>query len=616
MSEKVQNNKPLLGYQSILLIIFIPLLFINAPLFSQKKASSKTVNTSSSKKANTINQKNLDFPPTKSDKVPIQIADVAPTIVEKNNIAPVMEKKEYTIVYAVGTNRAVSITINNGKLKNINLYRIEKNQELILLTTNTKSSDFPVYHNEDSFALHEEIIENNFLESSWDSNYFSQSPWVLIQVANSHGEILNNNILPILYKRNDWQQEYTVTFEKKNPDGSKMHRKFIIHKSKLVVQESLISHSNHNKSMDNSSHCFSIKLPISVLQNKNSGITVFNDTSDGGFYHLKGNKNSKFFLDVEKKNGEKKNNISINKINLWVKNHSMDKDLVTNIMYDKKFLLISTNTKENNRLILLKRKKDNLEIQYLNENLSESNNGHSLAILYDFQGLDVVKQQSLIFPVIKKIMPIGLMGKIKLLIIEFVKLLMDLTRNITPVLGFILFILLVKILAIAIQHFLYKRMGLERKHVFTSLLTKSKDDNNMLLSLVPTIIDLISISIVTTINSNSSIFVMEKFLWLNDFSGYDNLSFGFSRLQFKPLSLMAAGAMMLSSIVEQQDNLPENKKMELAGKIIQVVFVLLMSLLFNFCYCSTNVYWIFNGLLSIIYFLFFKRKRKVSYKKI
>ena len=626
MKKKVQGNKTYLLYQSMVLILFT---FIFNPFnvtYCKEKVLTKHPNGITIKKPLSANQKNTTAAVIKRNNAPIQAPELGDIIVEKH-VSPVcIEQKEHIVTYSVGKYRAVSLMITNGKLKKISLYRIGKNQELIALSDNIESINKKSYNLENGLSLYSKDLENNFLESSWDDEHFSNNPWIMINAQNTKGEIISTEKFSVLYKNTGKKgEEYTLTFEKKNHDGSKMHRQFIIGQSKLIIKESLVHPGNNAKVTDHTTHSFSVKVPLTIFQNKRNYLTIFNETSDGGLYNLKGNihkpflgieQQHGFLLDIERQNGEKKKNIPLEKINLLVKNYNKEGYLATNIMYDKKLLLINTNNQENHRLVLLRKKKESLEIQYVTENLPEINNVHILEILYDFQGLDVINEQSKMFPIIKKLMPIGIWGKIKLLIVTFVQWLMELTRKVSPILGFILFICLVKIIALAILHFLYKRTGVERKHLFSSLISKSKDNGNIFLSLLPGLIDIFSIGLVTSVSSNSSLFVMEKFLWIKDFSGYDNIALGFSKIHLTPLAVMAAASIMLSGMVESEDNNTGSKQIAIVGKIMQVIFIFLMSLLFNLFYCPTNLYWILSGIFSILYYLFFRRKRRVSYRKV
>jgi hypothetical protein len=492
----------------------------------------------------------------------VQPSVVVPIIINEANNNDEFLKFQYKTYNGI----IVNIIIYNGNIEFLNLSKEIKGKKSFIYNNKQNQQPFHI------FNLINKVAEqsNNFLESSLDEGIYKNSHWKLLEILDE-----NNN---------------KISQSQLNGSNKIIRIKFIKHHNKQDLFRTYILNNGFMEVEETSpieNHYFTIRNHLDLF-NK---LYVHNNNIDGGKYILKhnGERKNKFTLN------NNNNFVNLDKLNVFIKSNE-PKNNTFFTLWENKNLFMEVNPVDNNlsfnKSISLKKKNDHWVVEY--HNTGVENSIRKIKIIYDINRLDHISKYN--NPIINEVFSRGILDNVKLFLINNVRRVMDLTRKYNAMLGLIFLIIIIRILIMLLLIWLERRFGIKKRD---NILEIMMSQNGGIHALFVYFIDSFPIILFHSLNKNSSLFLMEPFLWIKDCSWEDPIQLGWRFFTLSPLPILTALAMNLNS----KDN-PFVVKKGLSYYGQEFFKIMFISFVFRYFSPISCIYFIIYNVINYIQMIF------------
>ena len=495
-----------------------------------------------------------------------------PTILEPS----IVENTFYNIYYETSDNVYVSIKFFNGTIESVDLLKNLGNR-YVNIYNNKNSVETPSH----VFNLISKISndDDKFFQSSLDEEHLQSCPWILDGIYDENNQI-------IYYSRNlrlNNKNKTSIVF-KKIHQSKVYYRTYNIDNKGIVVEEK----------GDFSHHHFTIKNSLDDL-NK---LYINNNNLDGGQYNVQylPKKKNKFLL-VNAHRGE----VALDKLNFLIEsNHPAKNSFFTLWENQKTFMMVQPVDNDScfNKSIFLNKKNHHWVLQYHNTGIK--NESRKLLIVYDMKKLDQIKQYDNYM--INYIFPKNTFDSIKIWSINQIKQLVKFCSNCNKVLILLLLMVVLRIIILLMAAWIRRRFNIVAKPSLFGFGAGETDTTTMLINFALMFLDFSPLIFFNIINNNSSVFVMEPFLWVNDFSWEDQVAWGWRFFTFSPLPFLTAASLFLNNENQQNKSLMGNR----SYYVVNGIFIGLFGCIFRYVFTPVNCsYFIIQNVLNYVYKTYF-----------
>ena len=476
--------------------------------------------------------------------------------------------------YQLSHQMEVKLLIYNGKIEFLEIMKSNKNNSVSLVHQDQNKEPFHVFNliNKNSKK------QNNFLESSLDKGNYKKSLWKFKGVVDEK----NNNIE---YNELNKQPRSFIKIQfTKSYNGKNFFRNYIIKNGVLEVEEN----------SDGPNHRFIIKNNMDLF-NK---LHIHNNNQYGGKYIIQYNnkKNNKFTITSDN------NFINVDKLNLSIKSDEPKPNNFFTLWYNEKVFMEINPVDSNlsfNKCISLEKKNHHWLLKYHSTGID--NSLRKISIIYDVNRLDHTSKYN--NPIINDIFPQGFGSKIKLFLIENARKFINTISNFHKILGLLLIMIIIRILIMLLLWWLERRFGIKKANNIIEIMMSQNGGINTFLV---TFIDNSPIILFNIINHNSSLFLMEPFLWIKDFSWEDSIKLGWRFFTLSPLPIITSAFLNLNS-----GNNPLMNKKGLGYYTQKVIITIFLSFIFRYFSPVSCVYFIIYNITNYIYNQFSKNFIKI-----
>jgi hypothetical protein len=436
------------------------------------------------------------------------------------------------ILYETHNNIIVNLKIYNGFIDNFYLLKNTQNNKYFVINDNNNTKNFPsnVFN-----LMSNHNPDNKIFQSSLDEN---KEDWIFQQMK------INNQIINYDGNRLLKNNEKVEIIFKKVINNITVYRIYYIYNGQIEIEE--------KSSYEN--HWFQIQIPCLDFKK----VHIHNNNFDGGQYLIEylGLNNKKFNL---YKNNEK-NPMTINNLDLLVKSNDLKKNQFFSLWENtKQFFMVQPldNQGNINQSIIINKRQGNWILRYNNL----GNNNKKILIIFDLKCLEQTNNYN--NSIINSVFPSGFFSTINLIIIKGFRKITNISKS--SILTLILMVFLLRLLILILLYFYRRRFNIN----FYENITNTKDDKMKFIPII--FMEFLIIPTVNLINRNSSIFVMEPFLWIKDFSWGDNINLGWRFFTLNPLAIITATIMMFLN-TNDQPNYGDNKLISIS-KILGIILV-------------------------------------------